>query len=98
MKIFENTFPPYEDLQILGMLFTFHITPHTIRNVQNSCMEFATLKIEASSLIDTTAKCRHLLKLTCKWTLRQVFIRFYRLEIHLVMLLFFTQLCKLLPL
>jgi hypothetical protein len=29
MKIFENTFPPYEDLQILGMLFTSHITPHT---------------------------------------------------------------------
>ncbi len=31
MKIFENSFPPYEDLQdlqILGMLFTSHITPH----------------------------------------------------------------------
>jgi hypothetical protein len=29
---------------------------------------------------DTTAKCRHLKKLTCKGTLRQVFIRVYRLE------------------
>jgi hypothetical protein len=29
MKIFENTFTPYEDLQILCMLFTSHITPHT---------------------------------------------------------------------
>jgi hypothetical protein len=29
MKIFENTFPPYEDLQILGMFSTSHITPHT---------------------------------------------------------------------
>jgi hypothetical protein len=29
MKIFENTFPPYEDLQIPGMLSTSHITPHT---------------------------------------------------------------------
>jgi hypothetical protein len=29
VKIFENTFSPYEDLQILGMLFASHITPHT---------------------------------------------------------------------
>ncbi len=29
MKIFENSFPPYEDLQILGILFTSYITPHT---------------------------------------------------------------------
>jgi hypothetical protein len=29
MKIFENTFPPYEDLQILGILFTSYITLHT---------------------------------------------------------------------
>jgi hypothetical protein len=28
-KIFENSFPLYEDLEILGMLFTSHITPHT---------------------------------------------------------------------
>jgi hypothetical protein len=26
MKIFENTFPPYEDFQILGILFTSYIT------------------------------------------------------------------------
>jgi hypothetical protein len=31
--------------------------------------------------IDTKAKCRHLKQLTCKGTLRQVFIRVYRLEI-----------------
>jgi hypothetical protein len=29
MKIFENTFPPYEDLKTLCVLFTSHITPHT---------------------------------------------------------------------
>ncbi len=29
MKIFENTFPPYEDLQVIGMLFTSNIAPHT---------------------------------------------------------------------
>ncbi len=34
-------------------------------------------------------------KLTCKWTLRQVFIRVYRLEIQSVMLVFSTQLCEL---
>ncbi len=32
--------------------------------------------------IDTKAKCRHLKKLTCKGTLRQVFFRVYRLEIN----------------
>jgi hypothetical protein len=47
--------------------------------------------------IDTKAECRHLKKLTCKGTLRQVFIRVYRLEIKSVMLVFSTQLCELLP-
>ncbi len=47
---------------------------------------------------DTKAKCRHLKKLTCKETLREVFIRVYRLEIQSVMLVFSTQLCELLPL
>ncbi len=37
-------------------------------------------------------------KFTCKGTLRQVFIRVYRLEIQSVMLVFSTQLCELLPL
>jgi hypothetical protein len=36
--------------------------------------------------------------LTCKGTLRQVFIRFYRLQIQSVLLIFSTQLCELLPL
>ncbi len=36
--------------------------------------------------------------LFCKETLRQVFIRVYRLEIHSVMLVFATQLCDLLHL
>jgi hypothetical protein len=45
---------------------------------------------------DTKTKCRHLKKLTSKGTLRQVFIRVYRLEIQSVMLV--TQLCELLPL
>ncbi len=47
--------------------------------------------------IDTKAKC-HLKKLTCTKTLRQVFIRVYRLEIPSGMLIFSTQLCELLPL
>jgi hypothetical protein len=47
---------------------------------------------------DTIAKCRHLKKLTCTETLRQVFIRAYRLEIQSDMLIFSIQLCELLPL
>ncbi len=35
--------------------------------------------------IDIKAKCSHLKKLTCKGTLRQVFIRLYRQEIQLVL-------------
>jgi hypothetical protein len=46
--------------------------------------------------VDITAKFRHLKKLTCKGTLRQVFIRVYRMEVEPVMLLFSTQLCELL--
>ena len=37
-------------------------------------------------------------KFTCKWTVRQVFIRVYRLEIQSVMLVFSTEFCELLPL
>jgi hypothetical protein len=37
-------------------------------------------------------------KLTCKGTLRQVFIRDYRLEIQSVMLVFLTRFCELFPL
>jgi hypothetical protein len=37
---------------------------------------------------DTKTKFRHLKKLTCKGTLRQVFIRVYRLEIQSVMLVY----------
>ncbi len=36
--------------------------------------------------------------LTCKGTLRQVFIRIYRLDLQSVMLVFLTRLCELLPL
>ncbi len=43
-------------------------------------------------LIEGNAKYHHLKKLTCKGTLRQVFIRVYRLEIQSVMLVFSTQL------
>jgi hypothetical protein len=46
---------------------------------------------------DTKAKCHHLKKFTCKGTLRQVFIRVYRLEIQTVMLVFLTQLFEPLP-
>jgi hypothetical protein len=47
---------------------------------------------------DTKAKFRHLKKLACKGTSRQMFIRVCRLEIQSVMLVFSTQLCELLPL
>ncbi len=55
----------------------------------------------SSSLVrneETNAMGCHLKELTCKWTLRQVFIRVYRLEIQSVMLVFSTQLCELMPL
>jgi hypothetical protein len=48
--------------------------------------------------LDTKDKCRHLKKLTCKRTLRQVFIRVCRLVIQSITLVFSTQLCELLPL
>jgi hypothetical protein len=41
---------------------------------------------------DTNTNCRQLKILTCKGTLRQVFVRVYRLEIQSVMLVFSTQL------
>ncbi len=47
---------------------------------------------ENKSITDTDAKCRHLKILTCKETLRQVFIRVYSPEIQSVMLVFSTQL------
>ncbi len=49
--------------------------------------------------IETKAKGCHLKKFTCKGTLRQVFIRVYRLELHFNhILVFLTQLCELLTL
>ena len=46
-----------------------------------------------------SAKGCHLKKFTCKETLRQVFIKVYRLELHFNhMLVFLTQLCELLTL
>jgi hypothetical protein len=50
------------------------------------------------NFMNTKAKCRHLKKLTCTGTLRQVFIGVYRLEIPPFMLVFSTQHCELLPL
>ncbi len=47
--------------------------------------------------LDTTAKCRHLKKFTCKGTLRQVLFKVYRQEIQSVTLIFSTQLCELFP-
>jgi hypothetical protein len=41
---------------------------------------------------ETKEKCRHLKKkLTCKWTMRRVFIRVYGLEIQSVMLVFWPS-------
>ncbi len=48
--------------------------------------------------IYTKAKCPHPKNLTCKGTLRQMFIRVYRLDIQSVMLVFSTHLCELAPL
>jgi hypothetical protein len=48
------------------------------------------------NFIDAKAKCRHLKKFIRKGTLRQLFIRIYRLEIQLVSLVYLTQLCELL--
>jgi hypothetical protein len=42
--------------------------------------------------IDSKAKCRHLKKFTCKGTLRQVFIRYFRLQILSIILVFSAQL------
>jgi hypothetical protein len=50
-----------------------------------------------TNYIFTKAKCRHLKKLACKGTLRQVFIEVYILEIQSVLLVFSNQLCELLP-
>jgi hypothetical protein len=68
-------------------------------NTYNSSFSSVVLYVEpwANENVDTKAKCRHLKKLTCKGTLRQVFRRVYRLEIQSVMLVFSTQLCELLP-
>jgi len=48
-------------------------------------------------LIYTPSKMSSSKKLTCKGTLRPVFIRVYRLEIQSVTLVFSSQLCELLP-
>jgi hypothetical protein len=50
------------------------------------------------NFIDTKAKCRHLQQFTCNETLRQVFIRVYRMETQSLMMVFSTQLCELWPL
>jgi hypothetical protein len=47
---------------------------------------------------DTIAKCRHLKIFTYEGTLRQVYIKIYRLDIQSVMLAILTHLCELLPL
>jgi hypothetical protein len=70
-----------------------------LRNFTKSVMTRTMVQLHGLvTYIDTKAKCRHLKKLTCKGTLRPVFIRVYRLEIQSVMLVFSTQHCELLPL
>ncbi len=49
------------------------------------------------NFVDPKAKCRHLKKFTCKATLRQVFIRVYRLEIQSSMLVFGPALVTVAP-
>jgi hypothetical protein len=48
--------------------------------------DFFHVKRRKIRLIEGNAKCRHLNKFTCKGTVRQVFIRVYRLVIQSVML------------
>ncbi len=55
------------------------------------------LGIHGFNYTDSKAECRHLKNFTCKGTLRQVFLRAYRLEIQSVMLVFSTQLCERCP-
>jgi hypothetical protein len=55
-----------------------------------------TLSKLGALLVDIKVKCVNLKKFTCEATLRQVFIRVYRLEIQSVVLVFSTQLCELL--
>ncbi len=45
------------------------------------CISAHRLPRRKKRLIEGNAKCHHLTKITCKGTLRQVFIRVYRLEI-----------------
>jgi hypothetical protein len=63
-----------------------------------SCCVFSPVRLAHGLIkfIDTRAKCRHLKKFTCKGTLRQVFVRVYRLEIQSAVLVFSTQLCEML--
>ncbi len=56
--------------------------------VRPSDVDTGGLKHKLINYMDTKAKCRHLKKMNCKGTLRQVFIKIYRLEIHSVMLVF----------
>jgi hypothetical protein len=59
--------------------------------------DIAALVHRLSNYIKIISKCRHLKKLTCKESLRQVFNRVYRLQIQSFMLVFSIQLCELLP-
>jgi hypothetical protein len=50
------------------------------------CVDYVCLNHWIMTYAETVTKCRYLKILTCKGTLRQVFIRVYRLEIQTVML------------
>ncbi len=82
----------------------FELGPPVWRALQNAFLQAQTWAAQAHAMvmyhglkIDTKTKCHNLKLLTCKETLRQVFIRVYRLEITSVMFVFSTQICELLP-
>jgi hypothetical protein len=81
----------------MSMIASQGVKPFTTKNLAFSDRAWGTVH-SAHGLInykDTKIKFRHLKKFTCKWTLRQMFIRVFRLEIQSVMLVFSTEFCEL---
>jgi hypothetical protein len=81
---------------------TYVHSPSSIHQLMNTQGQITTTRVSLDygliNYIETKGKCRNLKKLTCKGTLRRVFIRVYGLEIQSVVLVFSTQICELLPL
>ncbi len=78
---------------------TKYVCTHEIRRyIKSASPHIMPTTYGLINYIDTKAKCRHPKILNYIGTLRQVCIKVYSLDIKSVMLVFSTQLCKLLPL